>query len=325
MSRNTQALILFFASQLGWGLCCVASAPAFVVTNYEEGALQIILMLNGIFITMASSFLMLFAVLVVLDKSPKSQLSPDRLHPMFKIGMGGLAFLLMVQMCLALGQAAMQPNEDDFVAPKAEEVATLEFGAVMKDGQTAGGAYGFVIGHPKDGRPVYVTVSQQFCEGWDLDRDYNVDEVPIYLDYAVAYDQDNELELAEPIAFEADALFASGSGCMDPMSDVFFFDAPGLEKYQLDVEVYDRESKPTRQIFWIVNGDTVEKARFQDNLDEVWEVKVLSGAHITPGAPVLNYKHELVGFVTRNTPKHSEVDVFPMALVSKYLGVYVSL
>lgn len=327
MTRNTQIIILFLASQLTWAVCCVAAAPMFVTTTYLETPLMWLVMLNGLFITTASGFLVIVALFVGMSK--KDDLSPKRLDPRFSVAMGATAFLLILQVILSAAHAFMQPDASTITPPSAEDVPMFVVGAVLTDGSEPDETYGFVIAHPEDGRPVMVTVSQQFSTYGGLDRDLSNSEIPEAIDRAIALvadgeprfvgDVDRAVTLGPPIAFDTDALFASGHGAQDSMSDVLFFEAPGLEKYILPVRVFTglQQSPQGQKLFVWSDSEGMVTGEFGFDNEDVWTVSLPEHEDVLAGTPVLDWKHEVVGFVTR---PDAEADVFPMHLAYDYLG-----
>lgn len=322
MSKNTQALILFFASQVTWAVCCIATAPAFIATTYDETALMWILMLNGLAIVSASSLLMLVAILVAMSKS--DELSPKKLDPKFSIAMGLTVFMLIGQVVLSVTHAHLQPDDDEIVAPAVDVVDVFEFEATLADGQIAGGAYGYVIPHPADGRAVFVTVSSQFGEAFGLDADLSVSDIQRQVEsaYVVPVGSPNAepIELGAPIAFEADALFASGYGTEDVMSDVLFFEAPNLRSQMATTHVYDglQEAPIDQKLFAVTEHASVVTLEFGADYADIWEVEVSDDAGVIAGTPILNWKYEVVGHMTWGAD--GIADVFPLHLAHDYLG-----
>lgn len=334
MTKNTQALILFFASQLSWMVCCAASVPAFVVTTYEETPMFFGVMANGFIITVGSTFLMVLALLVALTKKQEDELNPKRLDPKFSFGMGATVFLLIAQVILSMTHAVWQPDDEDIVAPGPDAVEVFEVVSTMTDGSETS-SYGFVIAHPDDGRPLMVTTSQQFSTEYGLDRTYAVSDVAGALDNTAAVPADGQprwldehtdraVALGEPADFRVDAFMATGYGTEDTVSDVMIFEAPQLKSHIAEARIFwGFNIAPTGQKLFVLDGDTVLPAEFSWDYEDSWEIRLEGDVEPTPGSPVLNWEHEVVGWITGSSWGTS--DVFPIHMAYDYLGEPVLL
>ena len=327
MSKNAQVILLLLGSQVCWAFCCLASMPLGWGADYVSTAFQWAAVGNAVLLMFSSSVFIVAAVLVAVGQ--RDPMQPHKLHPAFKVVMAGVGFLLALQVALTSAHRLSQPDESTFQAPTTQTVRMFHFHATLDDGSEVSGVYGFVIRHPQTNTPVFVTTSQQFSPTYGLDAALSNAQIRDHIVTAqvtaAPFDDVEDADvwtLGAPIAFESSAFLASDNGSEDPMSDVMFFEAPQLGEFAIPaLELGHLQEAPRHQRLYFLRteGEAWVGGRFETDLEDVWEATVAPDVEPVAGSAVLNFRHEVVGHVTRSDG--GAIDVFPLPLAHEYLGV----